>query len=648
MFRINKLRANTVIDFAAEELKKYLRMMMPEAGDIGIAYEPEARDGFRLGLAEDFGMVFAEAEDPRLDDVVHIETDRQGGILTGSNPRSVLFAVYRYLKINGCRWLLPSVDGEYIPVKDIEPVTYHHLAAFRFRGYCNEGAENQQCMLETIDLYAKLELNTYMLEFDNPYVYYERYYNHRYNQSNRKPEPISLIQAKQWKRQCEAEIAKRGLQFHDMGHGFTAEPFGLNSSLGWKPLPEPLPKETYDKVRPHLAMVNGKRELIGNVPLNTNLCMSNPETRRIFVKGVVDYAKKHQNVTYLHVPLADGTRSHCECAECRKLTPSDYYVMILNQIDEALTKEGLDTQIVFAAYVDTAFPPTREKIRNQQRFSLLYAPFFRSYTSSIDVNKIGEMPKFVLNAWEPLDTVEKNAALLLGWQKTWKGCCLGYEYHFWNHMYRDPGTMSLARRIYEDVRVLRDVHLDGYIEDGTQRGFFPNGFALYVYAESLLNEDIDYDSIKKDYFEHAYGECGQEVSQYLEKISEVFDYGFMQGEKSTDPRRGKYYNPEQAEKLKEIGKIVQKGRELIETHENMPFRVQTVAMRLLSRHTEYCEGIAAFMIEKAKGDQAKAQDIIVQFRSDFGKYEIELERYYDQFFMYKTMSNYLDEVIQEN
>ena len=38
----------------------------------------------------------------------------------------------------------------------------------------------------------------------------------------------------QWKRECEAEIATRGLQFHDMGHGWTAEPFGLCSVEGWR------------------------------------------------------------------------------------------------------------------------------------------------------------------------------------------------------------------------------------------------------------------------------------------------------------------------------------------------------------------------------------------------------------------------------
>ena len=162
MLQINKLRADHVLDHAAEEMKKYLRMMMPEAGDVGIAYAPEAKDGFRLGLLEDFGLPF-EGEDAFLDDVIHIEADGKGGILAGSNPRSVLFAVYRFLRENGCRWLYPGIDGEYIPLKDLEPVFYHKKAAHRFRGHCNEGCESQRAMLETVDFYAKQEMNVYLL-----------------------------------------------------------------------------------------------------------------------------------------------------------------------------------------------------------------------------------------------------------------------------------------------------------------------------------------------------------------------------------------------------------------------------------------------------------------------------------------------------
>ena len=117
MYCINKITSDPTVDFAAEELKKYLRMMMPEAGEIFIKYAPEAKDGFMLGLMSDFGLDTSEADDIELDDILHIDVDGAGnGVIAGSNPRSILLAVYRYLQENGCRWLFPGIDGEFIPM----------------------------------------------------------------------------------------------------------------------------------------------------------------------------------------------------------------------------------------------------------------------------------------------------------------------------------------------------------------------------------------------------------------------------------------------------------------------------------------------------------------------------------------------------
>ena len=97
MYRIFKITSNPVVDFAAEELKKYLRMMMPRAGEIVIERKADATGGFRLGLMADFDIDTSEADDVELDDIIHIDTDAEGGIIAGSNPRSVLLAVYKYL-----------------------------------------------------------------------------------------------------------------------------------------------------------------------------------------------------------------------------------------------------------------------------------------------------------------------------------------------------------------------------------------------------------------------------------------------------------------------------------------------------------------------------------------------------------------------
>jgi len=620
------MRADHVIDFAAEELKKYLRMMMPRCGEIEIIYEPCAKDGFRLGLLEDFSLP-CEAEDTVLDDVIHIDTDKEGGILAGSNPRSVLFAVYRFLRLNGCRWLYPGIDGEHVPIADIEPQSYHKMADHRFRGHCNEGAESQQCMLDTIDFYAKQELNVYMIEFDIPYFYYENYYNHKYNAA-RAPEPVSYDQVLQWKRQCEAEISKRGLQFHDMGHGWTAEPFGFASTEGWKPKQNE--DEYTEEQRECLAMMNGKRGFFHGVALNTNVCMSNPKVRATMIDSIVKYAESSRNVDYLHVWLADGSRNHCECDECVKLPPSDYYLMIMNELDRALEAKGLETRIVFIVYVDTMFAPEKVKIENPKRFSLLYAPIFRSYSASVKEDiVIPKAAEYKRNEWETPRAVEQNLAFLREWQKTWKGPSFSYEYHYWRAQYRDPGITYISRRIYEDIMALKFMGLDGFVEDGSQRSFFPNGFHMYIYAEALMNRDCDYDAVLEDYFSHIYGNCWKEVKSYLDRVGTAFDFPYMAGEKSADQSRGSFYDPERVKRLSVIKELAEEGRDIAKAHLAMPTRPQSVSMRLLLRHTEYIEGIADIMIEKAKGNNYLARRKFNEFFNEFGKYECEIERYFD-------------------
>ncbi len=626
MLAINKMRANHVIDHAAEELKKYLRMMMPECGEIDILSNPDATEGFRLGLLEDFGLP-SEAEDPVLDDVIHIDTTETGGILAGSNPRSVLFAVYRFLRENGCRWLYPGIDGDYVPMQDIHGVTYHKLADHRFRGFCNEGSESQTCMLECVDYYAKLEMNVYMLEWFIPNGYYNRYYSHMCNEQNRIPEDVSDQQILQWKRQCEAEISKRGLMFHDIGHGWTCRPFGLPSNNSVDNNFESL--VLTEEQTSILAMVNGERKLFRKAPLFTNVCMSQDKVRDAMAKEVVEYAATHKNIDYLHVWLADAARNHCECEACQKHRPSDWYVKLLNQIDEELTARGLDTRIVFIAYLDTMFAPVDFVLHNPQRFSLLYAPIYRSYLSSMtQADDLPPAPPYVRNAWENA-TNEETYAQLNQWRNAFKGPILSYEYHFWRHQFLDPGGMALARRLYEDIRALRITGIDGYIEDGSQRSGFPNAFPVYIYAAALMDRDCDYEQIKADYFSHIYGPDWQDAVAVLQEITDAFDFSYMEGLESENEEISTYYAPGRMAQLEGIYALCDKEEALAKAHLNMPARPQTVSWRLLLRHAEYCRLVCNVVINMAKGEHKAAALAREDFYGTFGKYELEIERYYD-------------------
>ena len=629
VYTIHKITSDPVVDFAAEELKKYLRMMMPRCGEISISYAPDAKDGFRLGLMQDFGLDVSEAEDVFLDDILHIDTTAEGGIIAGDNPRSILQAVYKYLTLNGCRWLFPGIDGEFIPIRQVEGVQYRKMADCRYRGQCNEGAESQQCMMETIDFSPKIGLNVYMMEFDIPKIYYDWYYNHNNNTANREPEPVSNDTVMQWKRMCEVEIAKRGLQFHDMGHGWNAETFGVDSSGGWTVNEEnPIPEET----RQYLAMIDGKRGLFKGVALNTNFCMSNAEARAMVTKTVCDYAQLNHNVDYLHVWLADGQKNHCECDVCRKKIPSDWYVMLLNDIDEELTARNLDTRIVFCVYSDTAYEPTCEYLKNPKRFSMLLCAITRSYCYSVEKDpKVEKLTPFVLNTSGRLDTMEEYIVRGNNWRKFAPCPSLAYEYHFWKHQFYAPGTLSFARRLHEDVHSYKANGLDGIIQDSSQRAFFPNGFSYYVYAATLFDNSVSFDALKEDYFRHAYGDLWQDVVSYLEAIDEYMPQSYVEAKHTVKLSGGQFYNPDMEEKLLAIKGITEKMDQLLAEHRNMPYRVQTVAVRLLMEHTIFCRGFAAALALKCVGKDAAAQEAFVTFMDDFGSHELAMERYYDHF-----------------
>lgn len=628
MYRIYKISSNPVVDFAAEELKKYLRMMMPRCGEITIAYEPTARIGFRLGLMSDFGLSTDEAEDVTLDDILHMETDKEGGVIAGSNPRSVLLAVYRYLTINGCRWLFPGVDGEYIPIKEIDPVNYHKMADCRYRGQCNEGAEFQQNMLETIDFTPKVGLNIFMLEFDNPKAYYDMYYQHMNNKKNRVPEPVNKETTLQWKRACEAEIAKRGLEFHDVGHGWTAEPFGIDSSDGWKERDESIiPADS----RQYLAQVNGRRGFFKGSPLVTQFCMSNPEARAKVVQAVANYCALNTNVDYLHVWLADFYNNHCECETCRTMIPTDWYMMLLNEIDEELTRRNLNNRITFACYTETLWPAEKVKLKNPKRFTMMLAPITRAYYKAIT-------PRELELSWIPFVhndiTFPKDGDEYIMFgnkaRKQYQVRSFLYEYHFCPHQYYNPGNMKYARMIYDDVRAYKANGYEGIVQDGTQRNYFPNGFLFYVYAETLFDTSVKFEHLVEDYYSHAYGEDWRQVVRFMEELGEVVPQKYLAGKEYAKDREHRLYNPAMTERLRSLPAKVESFEPFVEAHKNMPKRVQTVAMRLLGRYLEFWKGIAEPLALKSESEAEEAGvPEFFAFMEKYGAYEIEMERYYD-------------------
>lgn len=486
-------------------------------------------------------------------------------------------------------------------------------------------------MTEMIDFTPKVGMNVMMIQFRIPKTFYCRYYGHGYNEENFAPMEITKEQVLQWTAECEAEAAKRGLQLHTIGHGFTVEPFGVDTSEAWT-------KASEDSLTPenreYLALVEGKRAFYHGTPVNTNFCMSNPAARRKVAEYIADYAEEHPNADYIHVWLADSHNNHCECDACRTKTPSDWYMVLMNDLDTVLSGRGLPTRIVFIAYVDTSWAPVTERIRNPDRFTLMLAPITRSYTSTLPAGRVTSVTvPYRHNDLTLPKTLDDYLAYYLEWKKTWSGASICYEYHFWQHQHYDPSGLALARRIYEDVHTYRDFEIDGLIQCGSQRSFFPHGLAYYVHARAHFDTSLSFEEIAEDYFSHAFGERWKEFYAFFEKVEAAIPMAYMEGELGTAnsaKQPGAFYCPELAAQFEGAAALGEEARALVAAARPCSSLTEEASLRLVEHFADYLPALARFLALKARGEDGAAERYGEEFRAEFGKREPELMRYFDQ------------------
>lgn len=503
--------------FAREELDRYLLQITGEKGT-----------NIHLNLEEP-----ADGTSP-YDDAFRIDVSAGAGTITGATPRSILLGVYRFLTLIGCRFFAPGKGGEVIPTKPLADCTVNFTgkASLRHRGICIEGAACVENVLDMIDWLPKNGFNSYFMQFREGHTFFERWYTHEGN-TFLQPAPYTIEESRRYVAQVEEEIHKRGLLYHKIGHGWTCECLGYPST-GWQTVED---SAISPEIRPLLAEVNGKREFFGGVPLNTNLCYSNPEVRRRFVEEVVQYARTHRDISALHIWLADNANNICECEACRARSQTDWYVMMLNDIDEKLTALGLDTRLVFLIYFELLWPPVTEQLRNPDRFIMMFAPITRTYTSPFyspeeaDAMDPDEpLPPYVRNQMKFPSGLKENLTFLHHWQQHFKGDSFDFDYHLMWDIDREIGGVRLAKVLYDDCVSLKKMGLNGLMSCQLTRAGFPSGLGQYVMGRVLFDTSVSFDELLDEYFEAAFGPQAGLALEYLQGVSDLFSHAYMRGQ----------------------------------------------------------------------------------------------------------------------
>jgi len=552
----------------------------------------------------------------------HYIIDVKGGegTIWANRPRALLLAVYDFLRRVGCRFLRPGINGEIVPKKTLEEITVQAdvVPANRHRGITIEGAVSLENVLSIIEWAPKVGFNSYFIQFRTAFDFFERWYSHK-NNPMLTPEDFSEEKSAEFVKQVVCKIKERDMIYHAVGHGWTASCIGLDVN-GWKGVDD---SSITDEQRSLLAEIGGKRGFFNNIPLNTHLCYSNKTVRERMVNEVCSYAEEHPEVDVLHFWLADDSNNVCECENCKRKRLADWYVLMLNEIDKKLTEKGINTKICFLVYLDLYWAPETEKIQNPDRFLLMFAPIFRSYSEPFDCSETDEEIEYVCNKVSYPKSTAPYVKFLRDWQNCFNGDSFDFDYHLMWDINRDFSGETIAKVLYSDIRTLKNMGLNGFMSCQIQRAFYPNGFAFYLMGRALFDGSLSYESIRDEYYSAAFGVNSEFASMLYLELQRTVLFTYMR-EKAEPTVALPYFIEAKRILKKALANFPPKASN--PTHNEslalLKFLVENV-LRLLNVIVLQIEGSDKQKIEKANKER----------KDFFNKNEIHFQPYADGFYV---------------
>ena len=642
--------------YAAEELKKYITAMSDGEIFCEIALDTEASvrslsGRIILGELSALGLPCDDLTDPIVEDIVDVEINGLSGYIGGSNERSVLMGVYRYCESLGVRYIRPGEDGDYIPSADptSHSFKYRKKADYPFRGQCCEGAISYEDMRDTVYFLPKIGMNMYMIEGLVPYTYMHKWYGHVYNTKLRIPGQVTEYKMlEKYIGRLERDVKRAGLQLHTLGHAWMFEKMGIHHAgtaetrLAEKNLP--------DEHRRLLAEVKGKRGIFADSTFFTHFCYSNPDARRMLVDYLVEYAERKPHVDFIHAWLADAVNNHCECPECCKREPSDWYVILLNELDERLSAIGSQAKIVFIMYNDTIRPPITERLKNTGRFILLSAMggFYEEGYKREECNEA--LPPFERNNFKAF-----SAPLRMKCHRDWKAECDGitsmiYEYRYYVDMYCDISGMRVAAETYRDMKALESVDFNGCMSDQTHRMYMPTALPMVAMGNTLFDRDTDYTALSEEYFKGAFGEDAEKVREYLESMSVLLSpANFRVGGEGGIEEEGVGFTDTTSRSWKNNPFVLERARKLPELldsflpviERNLKAAVEPArreSWRYLGIHSDICRYHGRILEAGAEGDDDRAKAVFAELRDFLSERELEYHRVFDLFLYLRAVA----------
>ena len=308
--------------------------------------------------------------------------------ITGSNPRSVLYGVFDYLRHFGFDFLYPGKDGEIIPDAphfSIDGFNVHEHASHRFRGIA--AAPDVDNLQEGYALVRFMVQNKYNLFFMEGFDVERPGDDYSVVDGVHPLQHVEyMLKDKTWEERKEIANKKKtmveyarsyGLLIERGGHGWNygvPEHYAANHGIS----PEEGRKRLQAKGR-----VN-QRALV-SVSTWFQICLCEEEVRQIYAEHIFDYLKAHHHeMDIAAIWLGDGYDNKCQCEECLKVPFSNWYMDIFRRVALKAQQELPDLTLECIMYFETLEPPTFNALEGLDNVILNLAVWRHCYFHALD------------------------------------------------------------------------------------------------------------------------------------------------------------------------------------------------------------------------------------------------------------------------
>lgn len=466
--------------------------------------------------------------------------------ITGSNARSVLYGVYKYLKSFGYAFLYPGEEGQIIPEKpaftidgfDLTEKADRPFRGLAFRPSCKpEGKEKRlQYLKEAFDLISFMAKNQYNLFFMEGYDVERPGDRYSVIDGERPIQHVEyLLKGKSWEER--AEIAKMQYKVVEEArrHGFLIERGGHGWNYG---VPE------HYAVNHHISVEEAKKILKAKGKINAQaevavstwfqLCLGEEEVREIYADHIVSFLMEHRNeMDIAAIWMGDGFDNKCQCERCIRQPFSDLYLDIFRRVALKVKKVMPEMMLECLIYFESLEPPTKNWLEGLDNVILNLAVWSQCYFHHLD-DPACRLPDWVPDYRNNATHDRPNDKRIInydqykpyeGWRKVLGN---GHKCLIFNYITYEKHALTRHFMSY-DVRPLFEYSLEdldrfnihGMVDCQCHCSWDkPANLQLYAAGRILWNKnDNDPKAIRRELFAKLYGEKAPAVETFCDRIS---------------------------------------------------------------------------------------------------------------------------------